>query len=505
MNKTEAALLSPAGVTILVAYLALLLALGFIGRQARRDNTLADFYLAGRSMGLLTLFLTLYATQYSGNNLVGFAAKAYRSGFDFFASVSFMLGIIAVYWLFAPPLRALARKHAYITPGDYLYHRYRSRILVTVLNLIFIVVLASYILTNLKAMGYVVETATAGHIPFAAGIAVLSLLMVVYETLGGMRSVAWTDAMQGVILLLGCIVILVAIEHQYQGIETITSKLYQTRPEFWNPPALSDQISWFSLLVLVSFGAAIYPQAIQRIYAAKNARTLKRSLQFMLIMPWLTTFLVFLFGVVGAIRFPDLDAIGSEHIALMLLNELGENVPLLKYMLIIFIAAVIAAIMSTVDSALLAISSLFTQDIYRPLAPHRDQSSLTRSGKLFSWIIMGLMALAAVYLPQTIWKITVLKLELLIQAAPAMLLGVSRYRPAAGALLCGILSGIFITVLLKFSADFGVDWPDKPFGIHAGIWGLLVNAGMTATVHVTGKRNATAIEQSNKTPGRTKP
>ena len=66
-GEAGAILLSPVGASILIAYLTLLVLLGVAGRRARRENSLADFFLAGRNMGLLTLFLTLYATQYSGN------------------------------------------------------------------------------------------------------------------------------------------------------------------------------------------------------------------------------------------------------------------------------------------------------------------------------------------------------------------------------------------------------------------------------------------------------
>jgi SSS family transporter len=480
----DAILMRPAGIATLAAYLVVLLGLGFAGRRARRENSLADFYLAGRSMGLFTLFLTLYATQYSGNNLLGFAAQSYRSGFTFFVSVSFMLSIIVVYWLYAPALQRLARTHNYITPGDYIRHRYGSGALVVLLNLIFILVLAGYILTNLKAVGYLVETTTGGQVPYAAGIIGLSLLMVVYETLGGMRSVAWTDALQGLTLLLGCLVIVIAMDYQYDGLQKVTSTLMTVRPDFWTPPDLRGQAGWFSLLLLVAFGAAVYPQAIQRIYAARDEAGLRRALQLMLVMPWITTFVVFLFGIVGAARFPALADAQSEHIALLLLNDLGTNVPVTAFLIVVFIAAIIAAIMSTVDSALLAISSLFTQDMARPLAPRLSQERLTLVGKLLSWGIMALIVLAALYLPQTIWKITVFKLELLIQAAPAMLLGIATVRPGAAALIAGVCVGVLVTFYIKYAPGLAA----TPLGINSGIWGVLANLACVGLVTLTERR-----------------
>jgi SSS family transporter len=461
-------------VLFIALYLMSLIIIGWLGYRAKKQDNLADFYLAGNSIGLFTLFMTLYATQYSGNTLVGYAANSYREGFSFLVSFSAGMGVIGVYWLFAPRLHYLSRRKNYITIGDFIEDRYDSKTLVFLLNIIFIIVLASYILTNLKAIGYVVEVSSGGLISFNIGIISLMLIMVVYESLGGMRAVAWTDIIQGVILLLGCLIIFFALDYAY-GISNLVSQLKTTRPDFWAPPNTEEKLNWISILILLSFGAAIYPQAIQRIYAAKNARTLQRTYQLMLFMPLVTTFIIFIVGLAGAARFPELDSAGSEQITLLILTDIANMIPSLHIILVLFLAAIIAAIMSTVDSALLTTSSLFTQDFYRRLRPQASQAHLTQMGKIFSWLVMGAMALLAIYLPQTIWKLIVVKLELLIQAVPAILLGVQNRRPHSIGLIIGILVGICVTVIFRFADDWGLSLPSKPLGIHAGVWGLFVN------------------------------
>ena len=67
-------------------YLTSVLAVGWFARSRRRDDSLSDYYLGGRSMGLGVLMLTLFATQYSGNALFGFTGQAYRAGFPGSAS-----------------------------------------------------------------------------------------------------------------------------------------------------------------------------------------------------------------------------------------------------------------------------------------------------------------------------------------------------------------------------------------------------------------------------------
>ena len=93
-----------------LGYVLLLLALGIAGRRAMRERTLSDFYLAGRNIGFFVLILTLFATQYSGNSMSGFPGQTYRRGLSYMMSVTFMIGIVAGYTLFAPRLFSIARR-----------------------------------------------------------------------------------------------------------------------------------------------------------------------------------------------------------------------------------------------------------------------------------------------------------------------------------------------------------------------------------------------------------
>ncbi|HCR16564.1 MAG TPA: sodium:pantothenate symporter, partial [Candidatus Latescibacteria bacterium] len=110
----DTSLLGIGGTFFLGVYLCVLILIGVAGRRARRENSMADFFLGGRKMGLLVLFLTLYATQYSGNTLIGYAGAAYRQGFRFLVSVTFMMSIIGGYLIFAPKLHRLSKKEGFI-------------------------------------------------------------------------------------------------------------------------------------------------------------------------------------------------------------------------------------------------------------------------------------------------------------------------------------------------------------------------------------------------------
>ena len=104
-------------------YLLSLIGIGFLGLRARRENTMADFYLAGQGFGFSILFLTLFATQYSGNTFFAFTGATYRIGYAWIVSLHFMTAVVICYLIYAPRLYQLAKQHNHVTPSDYVQAR----------------------------------------------------------------------------------------------------------------------------------------------------------------------------------------------------------------------------------------------------------------------------------------------------------------------------------------------------------------------------------------------
>ncbi|MCB1096314.1 MAG: sodium:solute symporter family protein [Verrucomicrobiae bacterium] len=465
--------LGTSGLIFIGIYCCLLLLIGWLGHRAKKENTLADFYLGGRGLGFAVLLLTLYATQYSGNTLMGFAGDAYRNGFNTLSIVMGMMSIIGAYFIYAPKLYRLSHSRGYITMGDYLTDRFHMRSLTVCAVILGIVALCNYILTNMLVLGKLVVWLSGGGISFTTGVIVLAVIMVAYEFLGGMRSVAWTDMMQGLILLLGVTLIFGAIFYYNDGVTGMIERLHEHKPQALVAPTAAENREWWSRIVLFFFGISMYPHAIQRVYSAKSEQTLKRSLQFMVFLPLITTLLMVLLGVIGAGKFPGLDKTGSDRITLLMLQDLAQtgNSGLSQALVVLFVAAIIAATMSTIDSALLAISSLITKDIYQPLRPSLSQDQLTAFGKGSSIVLMAVTVGFAIWLQDatTIMALIKLKLELLCQIAPAFFLGLHWRLLRGSAVLAGLLTGTATAVLMK---QFGV-LADS--GISPGLYGLAMN------------------------------
>lgn len=462
------------GVVGLVTYLVLLIGIAFAARRARQDESPADHFLAGRGLGVFVLFLTLYATAYSGNSLLGYPGQAYRQGFSWVMATGFMLSIIVVFHALAPKLRPIAVRESFVTPGDWVRFRFSgesgSRALLLGVSLLMAIALANFLFAQLKAMGELAEQFTGGVIPYEWGVVLLAGMILFYETVGGMRAVAWTDALQGVLMLVGLGALLRWLLADSGGLELLTNQILEVRPGAADLPDAREQINWLSTIVLMGLASVVYPQAIQRIYAARSGRVLRRSLALMSFMPLATTLVVTLIGLAAIARFQGLGDVEADRVMPLLLGEWArEGLGFSIAAMIVFMGA-LAAIMSTADSVLLSLGSVAAEDLFG--RSHREAGT-TRFGKRIAAVLMVGMAFLAIGARDvTLWGVIELKMELLIQCVPAFLIAIHwsrfRARPACLGLAFGV--GIVILGLVLDSK--------RIFGVHIGVIGLAGNVAI---------------------------
>ena len=450
-------------------YLAVLVVLAWQSRRRSTEKTPHDFYLAGGQIGFLVLLATLFATQYSGNTFMAFPGRTYRIGYAYMVSVPFMMAMIIFYLLYAPQLRRVAGEHRFVTPCDWIHHRYRSLPLTLTCAVLMSWALLNFFLAQLMAMGHIVSGLTDGRVPYAAGVLFLALVIVIYETVGGMRAVAWTDTLQGALMVIGVLTVGGWLLSQQDKLAALPQQIAELAPGKVRPPSMTKCATWISSFLILGIGGSMYPQGIQRIYAAKSTRTLKRSLTVMVFLPLLTVLFAYYMGLFSIIQFPDLEKVESDRVMAMMLNHIASLGPLLNIAVSLLLLAALAAIMSTADSVLLSLSSMLVQDFYaksvrRPVAEDR----LLHYGKLCSWILVAILVAVALKPGFTLWRLLEVKFEILMQVAPAFVLGFYRPNLTARGALAGIAAG---TALALTGFFMGGKW----FGFHPGTIGCAVN------------------------------
>ncbi|SVC06796.1 uncharacterized protein METZ01_LOCUS259650, partial [marine metagenome] len=228
--------------------------------------------------------------------------------------------------------------------------------------------------------------------------------------------------------------------------------------------------TWISTIILIGFGAAVYPQAIQRIFAARSSGALRRSLSLMAFMPLITMLAVFLVGIMGIQQLSHLDGLTPDQVMPVLLREWAQQSTWMYVMTLLVVTGVLAAVMSTADSVLLSLSSILAKDILgKTWLKEAPEAVLTRIGKRLSWAIMGVLMFTALTPRLSLWGLIELKMEILVQTAPLFVLGILCPRLNARGALTGLLAGTVVASILTL-AGYGKLW-----GWHAGVIGLALN------------------------------
>jgi len=459
------------GLAGLGLYLTLLFVIAELARRARRDKAAADHFLAGRELGVFVLFLTLYATAYSGNSLLGYPGEAYRRGYSWIMATGFMMSIMVVFHALVPKLRPIAVRHGFVTPGDWVRHRFRgepgARALLGAVALLMVIALANFLFAQLKAMGVLAAQVTGGTVSYELGVVILAAVILIYETLGGMRAVAWTDAAQGTLMLVGLAALAAWLHGEAGGLGAVTRDIAAVRPSAARVPGAAEQANWASTIVLLGLASVIYPQAVQRVYAARDGRALRRSFALMSFMPLTTTLVVTWIGLAAIPRFAHLGAVEADRVMPLLLAEWAAAGPVTAVAATLVFLGALAAIMSTADSCLLSLGSSVAKDLLDH--PLDDEATAVLGKRVAAGVMVAMAALALLARNVTLWGLIELKMELLIQCVPAFLLALHwpglRARPTCWGLVVGTLvavGGVFAGV-------------KRVEGVHIGVIGLAVN------------------------------
>ncbi len=467
------------GVIALVLYVGVLAVIAEWARRARRDATPSDHFLGGRELGVFVLFLTLYATGYSGNSLLGYPGEAYRRGFSWIMATGFMMSIVVVFHALAPKLRPIAVAHGFVTPGDWVVHRFGGerggRALRVAVALLMIIALANFLFAQLKALGLMAEQVTEGLVSYEVGVCTLAAVILAYETLGGMRAVAWTDAGQSILMMVGLTALLVWLLGEAGGLGALTEQVLAIRPAAAVVPDALECANWASSILLLGLASMVYPQVIQRVYAANSGRTLQRSFALMTFMPLTTTTVVTLIGLAAIPRFEALGTVAADRVMPLLLGTWAEAGPLFAILGVLVFLGALAAIMSTADSVLLSLGSVVARDLLGRDPTAADTTVLGK--RIAAGVMIAMAALALVARNVTLWGLIELKMELLIQCVPAFLLAIHLPRLSARGVFAGLCVGTAIAVGVGLGMGLS-----RIGGVHTGVIGLAANAGVALVV-----------------------
>jgi len=346
-------------VMFFILYLSSLLGIGFFTWRKSR-KTSEDYFVASRSIGPLVLFLTLAATNFSAFTFFGFAGAAYKLGLAYYGIMAFGTGFMAIsFYLIGRKVWRLGKEHGYITPPELIGDRFKSDGLRMVFLSVMVVFTLPYLATQAIGGGIAINQLTEGEVSYELGAVIVTAVILVYVTVGGMRADAYTDVLQGVLMLVTMLAAVGIVSAGLGGFTEANSRLAEALPDLVTRATFTPEI-WISYMVLWTLCDPMFPQLFSRFYAARDERSIKISMIMYAPMTALLFLLPVLIGAWGQLEFPGLTGKEPDNILPMMVDRFAPS-----WVLGIMLSGAFAALMSTADSQLLVLSSMLTRDVYK--------------------------------------------------------------------------------------------------------------------------------------------
>lgn len=349
----------------LVLYLFFVFGVAWHAYQKRKTGGfLNEYYVGSRSMGGFVLAMTTVATYVSASSFIGGPGAAYKFGLGWV--LLSMIQVPAI-WLTLGTLgkkfAMLARQTGSITINDLLFARYQNKVVVWLACVSLLLAFFGMMVVQFIGAGRLLET-TLG-LPYEWSIGVFALVIGLYTFIGGFRAVVLTDTVQGLVMLIGTMLLLGATLVATGGMENAMTTLHAIDPRLLTPTGVDDKLSatfMLSFWVLVCFGLIGLPHTAVRAMAYKDSRSLHRGILVGTVVMTVLVLGMHLAGVLARAVVPELD-VPDKVIPTLMMTVLPP------FVAGIFLAAPMAAIMSSIDSMLIQSSSTLIKDLYLSIKP----------------------------------------------------------------------------------------------------------------------------------------
>jgi len=393
-------------VAVIAVYLLVLIGVGVVSNRVFR-GTAADYFVASRGIGPFVLLMSVFGTTMTSFAIIGSSAEAFKGGIGVYGKMVSWSGIFhsVCFFLVGVRLWSLGKRYGYQTQIQFFRDRFESDKLGLILFPALVGLVIPYLLMGVIGAASAIEAITAkafvdqawagknGGIPFWMGGAVVCTVTIVYVFMGGVRGAAWANTLQTVVfIVLGVVTFAVIANrlggpvkatqqvahynpaHLKLGADTADDKVYEERmAEFEagtspikpkHPVQIPPLV--FMTYMFIPFSVAMFPHLFQHWLTAKSAKSFKLMLvahPLLMMLTWLPCVLIGIWATSaimpggGASVIPP-DFANANAVLPMMVNKLAPTA-----IGGLLVAGVLAAIMSSLDSQLLCVGSIFTNDI----------------------------------------------------------------------------------------------------------------------------------------------
>jgi sodium/proline symporter len=388
---------------VLAIYFSILLGIGFFA--SKKITNINDYYVGGKKLGYWIAALSARSTGESGWLLIGVTGMGALIGVSaFWIVVGEVLGVFISWQFMAKKFKRLTDEYNSITIPDFLVSHFRSstntiRIIAAAALSIIVVI---YVSAQIDVTGKTFESFLGFN--YYTGIILGFGIVVLYIFSGGFLAVAWSDFFQGALMFVGLLMLPIVAYFSLSSDASLISGMYALDPallNIWGPGGFS-LLNFVTVVGLVSIGIGFMgsPQVYVRFMAIESENEIAKGKWVAIIYTLLTDTGAVMIGILGRYILTktgqDPEAvlgIAGENVLAMLLNKVMP-----MFIIGVYIASVLSAIMSTVDSLLVVASSAVSRDFYQQIVrPDIDENSLMGLSKKVT-LVLAFLALAVALL-----------------------------------------------------------------------------------------------------------
>lgn len=457
---------------LVFAYLLVTIAIGLFA--ARRVHDTADFAIAGRHLPLFMIITTTFATWFGSETVLGVPAKFVQGGVRGIVEDPLGSGmcLVLVGLFFASRLYRMTL----LTLSDYYRHRY-GRAVELCCSILIMVSYLGWVAAQVTALGIVFNTLSTGAISVPWGMIIGVVSILAYTLFGGMWSVAVTDFIQMIILVVGLLVIALYASAQTGGVGNVIA--YAASHDMFRvmPEASFRDISFFVAAgITMMFGSIPQQDVFQRVMSAKDLRAATHGPVIGGICYMVFAFIP-IFLVVSAFQ------IMPNEASSLLRDDPQKILPTLVMrhmpftMQIIFFGALLSAIKSCASATLLAPSVTFTENIWGAMYPFGDDNSKLYAMRI---TVLGFSSAVLAYaicmhgtpiyeLVSGAYQVT------LVGAFIPLAAGLFWKRASTQGALCSIFAGLLGWIVF-LGTSLGESFPAQLFGLFAAAFGMIAGS-----------------------------
>ncbi|ARK22331.1 sodium:solute symporter [Sporosarcina sp. P26b] len=453
---------------IMVGYLVIALVVGVWAGKGQDSSSLDEFAVAGGKLGLIVMWFLMGGAVFSAFSFLGAPGWAYEKGAPAYYIIIYTAFAILPWYIIGPKISKIGKKFNLYTLSSFLRIRYKSRWLGIIVGVLALLASIQYLATQLTGMAHIFNIMTEGRIPFWLGGLLAYGIVVVYVATGGLRAAAWSDVFQGLLMIIISWVVGLAIVNQlHDSVGVMFTNIATETPEFLQIGKEGSNMGTipFTTTILVSvIGFLMWPHLFTKSYAT-GPRVIKKTV---LVYPIFALFLVPLLLVGFAAKgIVDANLIESADQILPFLITTVMNLPGWVYGLVG--AGALAAAMSSADAITHNATLETTDGIIRAIFKDLPDKTVLTIMRVGVFVIGGLAYIITIFGGQGLIVLLLGAYGAIVQFAPGVYSALYWRRATAA----GVISGLVVGAALNFYFQLVAE--STPFGMHAGIIGLIAN------------------------------